>query len=86
MTEGKKRRNLCSVISKTAGLLDRMARAQHTFHFALQIFWKHFFSLTIQRIMQELHENACRLPGEGYIICVRILQYYVQNKRCSFLF
>jgi hypothetical protein len=31
-------RILCSVISKTVGLLDRMARAQHTFHFALQVF------------------------------------------------
>ena len=34
--------DLCSIINKTAELLDRMARAQHTFHFALQIFWKHF--------------------------------------------
>jgi hypothetical protein len=34
------RRNICSVISKTAWLLDRVARVQHTFHFALQIFWK----------------------------------------------
>jgi len=39
--EGK-RRNICSVISKPAGLLDRTTRAQHTFHFPLQIFWKHF--------------------------------------------
>jgi hypothetical protein len=34
----EKRRNFSSVISKTAGLLDTVARSQYTFHFALHIF------------------------------------------------
>jgi hypothetical protein len=70
MTGEKRRRNLCSFISKTAGLLDRMSRAQHTLHFALQIFWKNFFPPQHLKNYVRYTKMHVRLPGEAYIICL----------------
>jgi hypothetical protein len=53
----KRRRNLHSVISKTARLLDRMARVQHI-SCSITDFFETFFSpLSIYRIMLELHRR-----------------------------
>jgi hypothetical protein len=60
-----------------------MAKMQHTFHYALQIFGK-IFSPSAFKELWVLHENVCKLPGDAEIICVWILQY-VQNTRCSLL-
>jgi len=67
----KRRRNLYSFISKTAGLPDRTARAQHTLHFALQIFGNIFCPSAFKELCESYPKMHVGVPKNKHFTRVQ---------------